>query len=162
AAPRGTGAAAFALERTNHTAVVSPLRRRAGQVGAVPLPAAAGRARDREPSRVGPRRPRGLSRVVRPGTFHQRLPRHVGHHARRIRRHPWELGDHVDSDELAFAGAAQQARMLADGAITAPELLELYLDRIARLDPELRSYRVVLTDSARQEAGLAQDRLNSG
>jgi amidase len=52
--------------------------------------------------------------------------------------------------------------MLADGAITAPELLELYLDRIARLDPQLRAFRVVLVDSARQEAGVAQDRLNAG
>jgi amidase len=68
----------------------------------------------------------------------------------------------VDPRDLAFAGAAQQARMLADGTITAPELLELYLDRIARLDRELRSFRVVLADSARQEAGIAQDRLNSG
>ncbi|HEX2286024.1 MAG TPA: amidase [Mycobacterium sp.] len=68
----------------------------------------------------------------------------------------------MDSGDLAFAGAAEQARMLADGAITAPELLELYLDRIKRLDPQLRSYRVVLADSARQEAGVAQDRLNAG
>ena len=68
----------------------------------------------------------------------------------------------MDSRELAFAGAAQHARMLADGVITAPELLELYLDRIAQLDRELRSFRVVLADSARQEAGVAQDRLNSG
>jgi amidase len=68
----------------------------------------------------------------------------------------------VDSRELAFAGAAQQARMLADGTITAPDLVELYLDRIARVDRELRSFRVVLADSARQEAGAAQDRLNSG
>jgi amidase len=52
--------------------------------------------------------------------------------------------------------------MLADGTITAPELLELYLERIARLDRELRSFRVVLVDSARQEAGVAQDRLNAG
>jgi amidase len=52
--------------------------------------------------------------------------------------------------------------MLADGAITAPELLELYLERIARLDPELRSFRVVLAASARREAGVAQDRLNAG
>ena len=52
--------------------------------------------------------------------------------------------------------------MLADGTITAHELLELYLERIARLDRELRSFRVVLTDSARQEAGVAQDRLNAG
>jgi amidase len=68
----------------------------------------------------------------------------------------------VDSRELAFAGAAQQARMLADGIVTAPELVELYLDRIARVDRELRSFRVVLADSARQEAGIAQDRLNAG
>jgi amidase len=68
----------------------------------------------------------------------------------------------VDSRELAFAGAAEQARMLADGTITAPELLELYLERIARLDRELRSFRVVLADSARQEAGAAQERLNAG
>jgi amidase len=52
--------------------------------------------------------------------------------------------------------------MLADGIVTAPELVELYLDRIARLDRELRSFRVVLADSARQEAGIAQDRLNAG
>jgi amidase len=68
----------------------------------------------------------------------------------------------VDPRDLAFAGAAEQARMLAAGSITAPELLELYLDRIARLDRELRSYRIVLPDSARQEAGIAQDRLNAG
>jgi amidase len=68
----------------------------------------------------------------------------------------------VGPRDLAFAGAAEQARMLAAGRITAPELLELYLDRIARLDPHLRSYRVVLADSARQEAGVAQDRLNAG
>ncbi len=52
--------------------------------------------------------------------------------------------------------------MLADGTVTAPELLELYLERIARVDRELRSFRVVLTDSARQEAGVAQDRLDAG
>jgi amidase len=68
----------------------------------------------------------------------------------------------VDSRELAFAGAVQQARMLADGIVTAPELVEMYLDRIARVDRELRAFRVVLAESARQEAGAAQDRLNAG
>ncbi|MGV0721986.1 amidase [Mycolicibacterium elephantis] len=68
----------------------------------------------------------------------------------------------METRELAFAGAAEQARRLSAGTITAPELLELYLDRIARIDPELRAYRIVLSDSARQEAGLAQDRLNAG
>ncbi|MBV8290524.1 MAG: amidase, partial [Mycobacterium sp.] len=64
--------------------------------------------------------------------------------------------------DLAFAGAAEQARMLAEGAITAPTLLEVYLDRIARLDPQLRSYRVVFADGARQEAEAAQLRLDAG
>lgn len=64
--------------------------------------------------------------------------------------------------DVAFAGAAEQARMLADGELTAPELLEIYLERIARLDSELRCYRVVLSDTARYEAAMAQDRLDAG
>jgi amidase len=68
----------------------------------------------------------------------------------------------VDARELAFAGAAAQARLLADGELTAPQLLEVYLERIARLDSQLRCYRVVLTDSARDDAYAAQDRLDAG
>jgi amidase len=68
----------------------------------------------------------------------------------------------VDSHDLAFAGAAEQARMLAEGKVTAPTLLEIYLDRISRLDPQLRSYRVVLAESARQDALAAQHRLDAG
>jgi amidase len=68
----------------------------------------------------------------------------------------------MDPRDLAYAGAAEQARLLAAGTVTAPALLDVYLDRIARLDPELRSYRVVLTASARREAAAAQDRLNAG
>ncbi len=52
--------------------------------------------------------------------------------------------------------------MLTDGELTAPELLEVYLERIARFDNELRCYRVVLSDSARYEAAVAQERLNAG
>jgi amidase len=68
----------------------------------------------------------------------------------------------VDVGDLAFAGAAEQARLLAAGTVTAPALLEVYLDRIARLDPQLRSYRIILADSARREAGAAQRRLDAG
>ncbi|ORB34502.1 amidase [Mycobacterium paraseoulense] len=64
--------------------------------------------------------------------------------------------------DVAYAGAAAQVRMLADGELTAPELLEIYLERIARLDSQLRCYRVVLSDSARYEAAVAQDRLDAG
>ncbi|RUP02583.1 MAG: amidase [Mycobacterium sp.] len=68
----------------------------------------------------------------------------------------------MDPRDLAFAGAAEQARMLADGDIDAPVLLELYLDRIERLDSELRAYRVVRYDAAREEAEIAQQRLDAG
>src|SRR6476646_5219143 len=68
----------------------------------------------------------------------------------------------MDARELAFAGAAEQARLLAAGTITAPALVEIYLARIARIDPVIRSYRVVFVDSARQEAAAAQARLDAG
>lgn len=68
----------------------------------------------------------------------------------------------MDERDLAFAGAAAQARMLADGEVSAPELLEVYLERIERLDSELRCYRTVLSDSARYEAAAAQDALDAG
>lgn len=68
----------------------------------------------------------------------------------------------MDSIELAFAGAAEHARMLRVGEVTAPALTELFLERIARLDPELRAYRVVLADSARAAAREAQLRIDAG
>jgi amidase len=68
----------------------------------------------------------------------------------------------VDHTDLAFAGAAEQARLLVAGTISAPALLDLYLDRISRLDRDLRAYRVVLTDAARREATAAQARLDAG
>lgn len=52
--------------------------------------------------------------------------------------------------------------MLAAGATTAPDLLELHLERIARLDPQLNAFRVVLAGSARAEAEAAQVRLDAG
>lgn len=68
----------------------------------------------------------------------------------------------MDSIDLAFAGAAEQARLLAAGAVTAPALTELYLERIARLDPEVRAYRVVFAETARRAAAAAQERLDAG
>lgn len=52
--------------------------------------------------------------------------------------------------------------MLAAGVISAPALLERYLDRIARVDREVRSYRVVTADTARRQAAAAQERLDAG
>ena len=68
----------------------------------------------------------------------------------------------MDTEGTAFAGAAEQVRMLAAGRITSPELVELYLDRIARFDGSLNAYRVVRGDAARAEAIRAQRRLDAG
>ncbi|EKF22820.1 amidase family protein [Mycolicibacterium hassiacum DSM 44199] len=68
----------------------------------------------------------------------------------------------MDDRELAFAGAARQAELLADATITAPQLLEVYLERIERLDSTLRAFRVVRAKAARREAADAQRRLEAG
>jgi amidase len=52
--------------------------------------------------------------------------------------------------------------MLVSGAITSPELIELYLDRIARVDDALNAYRVVCRDRATGDAVEAQRRLEAG
>jgi amidase len=68
----------------------------------------------------------------------------------------------MDRTELAFAGAVQQACLLASGAVRSPELAELYLERISQLDPQLNAFRVVRAESARAEAVQAQRRLDGG
>ena len=68
----------------------------------------------------------------------------------------------MDAVTTAFAGAAKQAQMLASGKITSPELIELYLDRIARLDGFLNAFRVVRSKHALAEATEAQRRLDAG
>ncbi len=68
----------------------------------------------------------------------------------------------MDAARTVFAGAANQVRMLANGEITSPDLVELYLNRIARLDGELNAFRVVRTEPARTEAAQAQHRIDAG
>ncbi len=64
--------------------------------------------------------------------------------------------------DVAFAGIARQAEMVRAGDVTPTELVELYLDRIDRLDPELNAYRVVLADRAREDAKRVEARLATG
>jgi len=66
------------------------------------------------------------------------------------------------SDDLAFAGAARQAEMVRAGEVSPTELVHLHLERIARLDPRLNSFRVVLTQRALLEAEQAEARLRAG
>lgn len=63
------------------------------------------------------------------------------------------------SEEIAFAGAARQAEMVRAGEVSPTELVQLYLDRIERLDPQLNSFRVVLAERALLEAEQAEARL---
>jgi len=65
-------------------------------------------------------------------------------------------------DELAFAGAARQAQMVRAGEVSPKELVQLSLDRIARLDPELNSFRKVFAEKALLEAEQAEARVAAG
>jgi amidase len=47
----------------------------------------------------------------------------------------------MDRVELAFAGVARQAEMVRRGDVSSTELVELYLARIERLEPELNAHR---------------------
>ena len=67
-----------------------------------------------------------------------------------------------DDEELAFAGVAQQAQLVRDGRVTPRELVELCLERIARLDPVVNAFRVVLADQALAEADRVEQRLAAG
>jgi amidase len=68
----------------------------------------------------------------------------------------------VDPTELAFAGIARQAQLIRAGEVSPTELLDLYLERIERIDPELNSFRVVFAERARAEASQAAARLRAG
>jgi amidase len=66
------------------------------------------------------------------------------------------------SEEIAFAGAARQAEMVRAGEVSPRELVQLCLDRIARLDPQLNAFRVVFAEKALLEADQAEARLRAG
>ncbi len=68
----------------------------------------------------------------------------------------------MDATELAFAGVARQRDLLSSGEVSPTELVDLYLERIERLDPQLNSFRVVLADQAREQAAEAERRIRSG
>jgi len=68
----------------------------------------------------------------------------------------------MDPIELAFAGIARQAELIAASEISSRELVELYLERIGRLDPQLNAFRVVFAERARLEADQADARRGAG
>jgi amidase len=66
------------------------------------------------------------------------------------------------SDEVAFAGAARIAEMVRAKQVSPSELVELYLERISRIEPALNAYRIVLPEQARADAKVAEERLAAG
>jgi amidase len=55
-------------------------------------------------------------------------------------------------DGLAFLTATEQADLVRRGEVTSAELVETYLERIERLDPDLNAYVTVCADEARAAA----------
>jgi amidase len=68
----------------------------------------------------------------------------------------------MDATDLAFAGAAEQARLIAAGDVSSRELVQTYLDRIERLDPQLNAWRIVFGERALAEADQADARRGAG
>ena len=68
----------------------------------------------------------------------------------------------MDAVELAFAGIARQAQLVAAGEVSSRELVDLYLERIQRLDGALNCFRVVFAERARVEADQADGRRGAG
>ena len=68
----------------------------------------------------------------------------------------------VDRDDLAFAGLSRHADLIAAGELCSRELTELFLARIARLDPRLNAFRVVFSEQALIEADQADGRRRGG
>jgi amidase len=68
----------------------------------------------------------------------------------------------MDARELAYAGIARQAELIRAGEVSSRELVELYLDRISRLDPGLNAFRVVWGERALAAAEQAERRRDAG
>jgi Asp-tRNA(Asn)/Glu-tRNA(Gln) amidotransferase A subunit family amidase len=57
--------------------------------------------------------------------------------------------------DLAFLSATEQARLIRTGEASSVEIVELYLERIARIDPELNAYVTVRAEEALEDARAA-------
>ena len=57
--------------------------------------------------------------------------------------------------ELAFLSAVEQARLVREGDVSSVELVELYLERIEQIDPQLNSFVTVRADEVLADARAA-------
>jgi amidase len=67
----------------------------------------------------------------------------------------------MDATDLAFAGIARQAELLRAGEISSSELVDIYLQRIERINPQLNAFTDVFAEESRTAAEAA-DRLLTG
>ena len=68
----------------------------------------------------------------------------------------------MDATDLAYAGAAEQARLIREGVVTARDVIEATLARVERLNPKLNAYRIVFAERALAEADQADARNGAG
>jgi amidase len=68
----------------------------------------------------------------------------------------------MDATDLAFAGIARQAELVRAGEVTPRELVELCVERIERIDPQLNAVRTLYAERALLEADQAAGRLGAG
>src|ERR671916_2501928 len=68
----------------------------------------------------------------------------------------------MEPEGLAFAGVVRQAELIRGGEVSSRELVELYLKRIERLDPELNAFRTVTDERALADAQQADARRAAG
>jgi amidase len=68
----------------------------------------------------------------------------------------------MDATTLAFAGAAEQARLIRAGEVSSRQVVEATLARVETINPSLNAYRVVLAERALAEADQADARRQGG
>ncbi len=68
----------------------------------------------------------------------------------------------MDATDLAYAGIARQAQLIAAGEVSSRELVDVYLQRIALLGGALNAFRVVFAERVRMEAAQADARRGAG
>jgi amidase len=68
----------------------------------------------------------------------------------------------VIDDAWAFKPAVEQARAIAQRRIKPAELVALYYERIARIDPELNAYVLLTRELAESQAAAAEKRIARG
>jgi amidase len=68
----------------------------------------------------------------------------------------------VEADDLAYAGLARQAQLIASGEVGSRELTELYLERIDRLGDKVNAFTDVLAERALADADAADANRSNG